>query len=868
VRNRGSFLTGTWCKGSLAAGILILAAACSGDSPTESSNINSPAPIVPTGGAIAFGVSESGNGLGACMKDDSDASGLTPGEGPLNCTSKDISIAKATVTKYSFTGEAGSFVTLAPGASITCTEGQTIYAETNAELQSQANERYDVGVWIAADGGDALTGSCRHFNLLTTSLGASELDGDVCGDMESETALAVISLDTLELSCTPNEDGFVEVGACIGWQNQLNENQGAARVCTEEFTPEEFRYATVPDNKAKCNCDPFVLPIIVNESAKLEIQKACVPASIPGATFDLLVDGNVEEDNAACGGTTGEITVGAGTNQDPGATHTFAEGDFTTANYTTSWECHHDGGASISSGTGVGPHNIAVEPDDDIICVFTNTKLPSLKIIKDAVPNGAQDFDFDATGAGLPADIDLDDDADGTLPNFALFSQLAVGGTRTVTESATAGYTLTNIACTGAANSTVTIGADSDFDAGDTGISVVLGAGDDVVCTFTNTANGSITIVKDAVPDAAQDFDFDATGTGVPADIDLDDDADGTLSNTAAFTGLLPGTRTFTESANANYVLTMIACTGATSSTVMIGADGDFDAGDVTASVNLAAGENVTCTFTNSLKARLIVQKVVVGGAGETFSFTRNPGAAAFSLGNGGENNTGFTLLPDTYRVCETNIPVTWTATATVNGSNATLINPDFPEDLGTRCVDVTLAYGETGTVVWTNTAPPPPGGDARTIGYWKNWSSCTGGRQYIKAQASGDLDKTLDYYLGTGSAIYPIGDIDGDPALTCAQAVSLLNKTPINSTKKAASDPAYNLAAQFLAARLNYAAGATQCAAATTAIASAQTLLDAINFTGTGSYRNTMTAQQISDANALAATLDSYNNNTLCPAP
>ena len=158
--------------------------------------------------------------------------------------------------------------------------------------------------------------------------------------------------------------------------------------------------------------------------------------------------------------------------------------------------------------------------------------------------------------------------------------------------------------------------------------------------------------------------------------------------------------------------------------------------------------------------------------------------------------------------------------------------------------------------------------GSALTIGYWKNWSSCTRGRQYIKATQEGMLDKTLDYYLSGVNGnppIYPIGDITGTPPLTCAQAVSLLNKSPINSTKKAASDPAYSLAAQFLAARLNYASGATQCPAATTAIASAQTLLDNINFTGTGNYKN-MSAANKALANSLAATLDSYNNNTLCP--
>ena len=90
VRNRGTFTIGTWCKGSLAAGMLILAAACSGDSPTESSNINSPAPIVPAAdNPIALGVGEAGNGLGACMGDDAEAANtlfdpdLTAGGLPL-----------------------------------------------------------------------------------------------------------------------------------------------------------------------------------------------------------------------------------------------------------------------------------------------------------------------------------------------------------------------------------------------------------------------------------------------------------------------------------------------------------------------------------------------------------------------------------------------------------------------------------------------------------------------------------------------------------------------------------------------------------------------------------------------------------------
>jgi hypothetical protein len=191
------------------------------------------------------------------------------------------------------------------------------------------------------------------------------------------------------------------------------------------------------------------------------------------------------------------------------------------------------------------------------------------------------------------------------------------------------------------------------------------------------------------------------------------------------------------------------------------------------------------------------------------------------------------------------------------------LVNPNLtdvpPEDLGNRCVDVVLAYGSDRIVVFTNS--PPPGGDARTIGYWKNWSSCTGGNQYKKAQANNLLDKTLDFYLPSNAAVFPIGDIT---SMNCTQAVRLLGKSDIATGKKLASDPAYNLAAQFFAAKLNYASGAQQCAGATTAIAQAQALLDLINFIGTGSYKNSMTGAQQTLANNLAAILDSYNNNTL----
>ncbi len=87
---------------------------------------------------------------------------------------------------------------------------------------------------------------------------------------------------------------------------------------------------------------------------------------------------------------------------------------------------------------------------------------------------------------------------------------------------------------------------------------------------------------------------------------------------------------------------------------------------------------------------------------------------------------------------------------------------------------------------------------------------------------------------------------------------------------QKRADDAAYSLASQLLAAELNLVAGATTCAELTQAVADAQALLQDLNFTGTGAYlplkAKGSLAELRREALRLAAILDAYNNNRLCP--
>ncbi|MBC8509534.1 MAG: hypothetical protein H8D34_32180, partial [Chloroflexi bacterium] len=99
---------------------------------------------------------------------------------------------------------------------------------------------------------------------------------------------------------------------------------------------------------------------------------------------------------------------------------------------------------------------------------------------------------------------------------------------------------------------------------------------------------GSITIIKDTQPDDAQDFAY----SGTLGAFDLDDYADATLSNTAIFNNLTPGTFTVTEGVVSGWVLDDLSCVdpdGGSSTSV----------GTRTATIDVDAGENVTCTFTN-----------------------------------------------------------------------------------------------------------------------------------------------------------------------------------------------------------------------------------------------------------------------------
>jgi hypothetical protein len=409
-------------------------------------------------------------------------------------------------------------------------------------------------------------------------------------------------------------------------------------------------------------------------------------------------------------------------------------------------------------------------------------------------------------------------------------------------------------------------------------------------CTVTNDDIApTLKVIKDLVPDNDSglfNLRIDGATAGTGANV-----GDG---GTTGFVPVLAGNHTVSETAGTATTLS------------------DYDTvigGDCAAngSVSLALAQNKTCTITNTRKGMAKVVKTVSGlppPAGQTFTFEIRQGASTVSDGtvletkvtdaSGNLNFTTKLSAGTTYQICEWVFPG-WNTNLTGDGPlfvPNSIIPPALPNPNVINlvvCADFTVQAGQTRTFNVNNS--PPPGGRALTIGFWKNWSSCTGGGQ----------KPMLDLALGIASATTtnpPAGLVGsaqnpgslwpnyapafylvlkGNPASTvnnirpapdCSRAVNLLNKSTSDGKKKMASDPLFNMTAQLIGAELNRFMGAGISGTTIINIDRAVLLNGKYKFDGL-TYSPKLTTADANTANCLATQLDKYNNGvavSLCP--
>ncbi len=301
---------------------------------------------------------------------------------------------------------------------------------------------------------------------------------------------------------------------------------------------------------------------------------------------------------------------------------------------------------------GSEPGNIELGAGEVVTCTFENTQRGQIIVAKTVFSNDpeASDVLFSFDASYYVESFSLND---GGSDN----SGYLVPGNYSVSESALEGWDQTGVNCSGGSNPG----------------NIELGAGEVVTCTFENTQRGQIIVEKTVVSDdpGAGEVEF-TFNTSYDADsLAL---TDGASDNSGH---LIPGVYSVSESALGGWDLTGVNCSD----------------GSDPASIDVAAGETVACTFENTQRGQIIVEKVVVSdypGAGDvTFTFSTSYDADSFSLTGGGSDNSGH-LIPGVYSVSE----------SALEGWDLTGVS--CSDGSGPGSID--LAAGETVTCTFENT--------------------------------------------------------------------------------------------------------------------------------------------------------------------
>ncbi|MEX0993215.1 MAG: hypothetical protein WDZ37_04385 [Solirubrobacterales bacterium] len=210
---------------------------------------------------------------------------------------------------------------------------------------------------------------------------------------------------------------------------------------------------------------------------------------------------------------------------------------------------------------------------------------------------------------------------------------------------------------------------------------------------------GKIRLVKETHPDGdPQQFTF--TGD-LPGTIG---DGEQLPTPPPDFKEVDPGPYSATEEVPEGWDLTSIECSDQED------AQGASTTEDSTATFNVQAGEEITCTFLNTKDGEVIIEKQTVpDGAGEQFSFTGDAPIGAFLLSD--DQQKSQPVAPGTYLVSEADpsglgaLGFDLTGLSCDDGASG----QPSTTSLGTRTATINVDPGETVKCVFTNTQKSPP---------------------------------------------------------------------------------------------------------------------------------------------------------------
>ena len=205
---------------------------------------------------------------GNCIQDVWNAHG---NKQKLQCTANDVTLSEVTNICVS-DGQGGC------RSDNKCTLGEPVTFTANFRMDLTADTRYDIGFYVATDGGGtdgALTGQCAATNVTSdNSPTFYNLDAspDICGDITGRLGTAYnpqIVRFTLTTECVdPNSDGFLDLPFCTTWRQP-----GSNQICTSASD-------VYPGSPSKCNCGLLTVQIFT-ETATLEVTKTNLTGDVP-----------------------------------------------------------------------------------------------------------------------------------------------------------------------------------------------------------------------------------------------------------------------------------------------------------------------------------------------------------------------------------------------------------------------------------------------------------------------------------------------------------------------------------------------------------------------------------------------------------
>ncbi|HET9834448.1 MAG TPA: hypothetical protein VFP91_22145, partial [Vicinamibacterales bacterium] len=313
-------------------------------------------------------------------------------------------------------------------------------------------------------------------------------------------------------------------------------------------------------------------------------------------------------------------------------------------------------GAAIADGVSVTP-----AAGQAILCTFADTKGATLRVVKNAIPQSAQSFDYMLTGPAAPAAFSLVDNGSGT--NSKTFTDLPPGD-YTVTESPVPGWINTGITCSDVVEPDPR--RRTTIDRAPPSFTANLQFGQSVDCTFTNAQiqPGTITVSKKAVGgDGA--FDFAGTGPGVQTTFTITTSGAG-HAGSQSFAGLTAGMYAILETVPAGWDLAPqpIRCTVTDGSNTTITSNG-LNGVTIALGTTGAATDSVACEFVDIKRGSITIAKSAVPQDPQPFTFrTANLLAttslpASFQIADSGtppNSQTFDALVPTVYTVTEARI--------------------------------------------------------------------------------------------------------------------------------------------------------------------------------------------------------------------